>query len=312
MTRQRGRSRAAALILGLALAMPGCVSTGRMRADLEIPARSDNIVIGAFNFSESRVLAEVYRQALELNGFETDVLSDVGPREVIEPALEQHQIDMAIEYLGAALTFLDPDALQEERDVERAYRLLEQAFSTRGVQTLPPAPGENRNEFVVTAETAQEHGLRTLTDLQRVDSEFVFGGPPECAARPLCLQGLERTYQLEFASFIPLDSGGPQTVATLEGGEVDVALLFTTNPAIGPGRLIALRDDRHLQPPENILPVVREEVLEEQGDALVTTLNMVTRRLTTAELRTLNAMVDLQLKTPEDAASEWLTKQGIT
>lgn len=307
------RRSAAAYILVAALVMPACtVSFGGRRPDREVPPRSENIVIGAFNFSESRVLAAVYEQALEAAGFDADVLSDVGPREVIEPALEQDQIDIAIEYLGAALAFVQPEALDRDHDRDGAFRLLQEALAAKGVQAFPPAPGENRNEFVVTAATAKEHNLRKLSDLQQIDSESSFGGPPECASRPLCLQGLEKTYQLEFSSFTPLDSGGPQSVAALEAGEVDVALLFTTNPAIEAGHLVALEDDRHLQPPENILPVVRSEVVEEQGERFASTLNEVTSRLTTPELRKLNAAVDIEHRTPEDAASEWLNEQGLT
>jgi osmoprotectant transport system substrate-binding protein len=285
---------------------------GVERPEQNVPPRSDNIVIGAFNFSESRVLAEVYRQALESNGFATDVLSDVGPREVIEPALEQDQIDVAVEYLGASLAFLDPEALESVVSPAHAYRLLESAFAAKGVRTFSPAPGQNRNEFVVTAQTAEENDLQTLSDLQEIDSDIVFGGPPECVARPLCMEGLERIYQLEFASFIPLDSGGPQSVAALEAGEVDLALLFTTNPAISEERLVALKDDRHLQPPENILPVARSEVVAEHGGDFVETLDDVTRLLTTAELRALNADVEISQRSPEDAARDWLAEQDIT
>ena len=285
---------------------------GSERPNDEVPPRSDNVVIGAFNFSESRVLAEVYGQALEASGFSTDVLHDVGPREVIEPALEQNQIDVAVEYLGASLAFLDPDAFATVTDRSHAYDLLRREFAAKGVRTFQPAPGENRNEFVVTSATAEENDLTKLSDLQKIDSNIVFGGPPECVARPLCLQGLERRYQLEFDSFLPLDAGGPQTVAALDAGEVDIALLFTTNPAIADGRLVALRDDRDLQPPENILPVARTEVVARYGEDFVATMDAVTRLLTTDALRSLNAEVELAQRTPEEAARDWLAEQGLT
>lgn len=300
-----------AVLLILLLAATSCVETGGEKADSEIPPRDPSILIGAFNFSESRVLAEVYRQALEANGFDADVLSDVGPREVIEPALEQEQIDIAIEYLGAALAFLDPDAVEDARTPQRAYELLDEAFADKNVELLSPAPGQNRNEYVVTAETAAEHDLATISDLQKVDSEMVFGGPPECPARPLCLQGLRSTYQLEFESFVPLDSGGPRTVAALETGEVDAALLFTTNPVISDERLVVLKDDRGLQPAENIVPVVRRELLEEHGRPLAATLDSVSRLLTDQELRFLNAEIDIEHKPAEAAASDWLQKHGL-
>jgi osmoprotectant transport system substrate-binding protein len=292
--------------------LSACVSIGPQRKRLSVPERDPSILIGAFNFSESRVLAEVYRQALQEQSFDVEVLSDVGPREIIEPALEQAQIDVAVEYMGAALAFLDPEAVEGATGAAQTFSRLQEALAERGVRALEPAPGQNRNEIVVTQRTAEEHGLRTVSDLQKIDSEVVFGGPSECPARPLCLEGLEGTYQLEFEGFVPLDSGGPKTVAALESGEIDAALLFTTNPAITQGRLVALEDDRGLQPPENIIPVIREEVIGDQDPAFVEAFDSVTRLLTNDELRKLNAAVDIRHESPEDAASRWLAEQGIT
>lgn len=304
-------TRHVASMLAAAVLLSGCaVSTGT-RVDESIGPRSKNIVIGAFNFSESQVLAEVYGQALEAADFEVDVLANVGPREIMEPSLEQEQIDLTIEYLGAALTFLDPDALADRGTRRGIYESLRREFGSRGLLALSPAPGENRNEIVVTQETAQKHRLSTITDLQEVDSEFTFGGPSECPARPFCLQGLGGLYQLEFKAFVPLDAGGPTTLASLENGDVDVALLFTTNPAIERGRLVALEDDRHLQPAENIVPIVRRDLAEKHGAPFVAAIDSVSRLLTNDELRSLNAGVEVAHRAPRDVASEWLTGKGL-
>jgi osmoprotectant transport system substrate-binding protein len=268
-------------------------------------------VIGAFNFSESQVLAEVYEHALDEAGFEAQVLENVGPREVIEPALEQDQIDVAVEYLGAALAFVDADAVAGPLTTGEALSLLRERLRERGIVPLEPAPGQNRNEIVVSAQTATENDLRAITDLQRIDGTLTFGGPAECPARPLCLQGLERLYQLDFGRFIALDTGGPLTTGALESGEVDVGLLFTTNPALAEGDLMALEDDRHLQPPENIVPVVRDEIASEHGEAFTDAIDEVTRLLTNEELRKLNAAIDLEHKSAHEAAREWLGEMGL-
>ena len=299
-------------ILALVLLLSSCVATGGERADAPIPERDERILIGAFNFSENQILAELYSQTLEQHGFDAHVLSNVGPREIIEPALEQEQIDIAVEYLGAALAFLDPEGLASATTRRETLASLRAAFGAKGVSVMSPAAAENRNEFVVTAETAEEFDLRSVSDLQKIDSDINFGGPPECPARPLCLEGLERTYQLEFASFVPLDSGGPQTIGALEAGDVDVALLFTTNPALTEGRLVALEDDRGLQPPENILHVIRDDVIAEYGEPFLQAMRSVTRRLTSEELRKLNTEVEIEHDTPAQAAFEWLEDQGIS
>ena len=53
-------------------------------------------------------------------------------------------------------------------------------------------------------------------------SQLVLGAPPECPQRPFCAPGMQRVYNATFKDFKPLDSGGPQTVAALDAGQIDV------------------------------------------------------------------------------------------
>jgi osmoprotectant transport system substrate-binding protein len=276
----------------------------------EVSARTDAIVVGAFNFSESRALAELYAEALRRTGEPAEVLDEVASREIMEPALEQGQVDFVPEYLGTALTFLEGDEAAGG-SVRSAHAALVEAFAGRGVHVAAPAPGQNRNEIVVTRAFAREHSLATISDLARIDQDSSFGGPAECLARPLCMIGLEEVYGLSFDAFESLDAGGPATVAALAGGEVQVALLFTTNPQIGIKRFVVLEDDRSLQPPENVVPVLRDERAARLSPAAVAAVDAVTQRLTDAALRRLNGSVEIGGLTPADAAAAWLDHEGI-
>ena len=89
---------------------------------------------------------------------------------------------------------------------------------------------------------------------------MVLGGPPECPKRPYCLIGLKDTYGLTFKSFKPLDVGGPLTVAALDQNKIQVATLFTTNGAIASKGWVLLKDDKHLQPADNVTPLLRNEI----------------------------------------------------
>lgn len=287
-----------------------CGSTGTGGA-ATVADRSDRIVIGAFNFSESQALANLYADALERSGYRVQVLDEVASREVMEPALEQGQVDIVLEYLGTALTFLDPARAAEARSTGEAHDYLVEAFAQRGVSVLDHAPGQNRNELVVTAKFADLHSLEKISDLVAVAPELKFGGPPECPSRPLCLPGLERVYGLSFTTFVSLDSGGPATLAALTAGEVDVALLFTTNPNIETRGLVVLEDDLHLQPAENVVPVVRSAVAEAEGIQFQAVIDEVTAKLTDASLRRLNESVELEGASPQVAAADWLSEEGF-
>jgi osmoprotectant transport system substrate-binding protein len=113
---------------------------------------------------------------------------------------------------------------------------------------------------------------------------------------------------MHFADFQATDSGGPITLSTLLAGEVDVALLFTTDPAIVRYDLVLLDDDRQLQPAENVTPVVRSELIEDHGPALASTINSVTRKLSTTQLRSLNGLLNSDASNLHTVAAEWLAR----
>ena len=137
------------------------------------------------------------------------------------------------------------------------------------------------------------------------------GGPAECPERPLCLPGLQEVYGLEFASFQPLDVGGPITVAALEGGDIDVALLFTSDGVIAAKGFVLLEDDMNLQPAENIVPVTTDEIVAAYGDELVALLDSVSAEITTAELSELNKRYGIDAEDAEVLAREWLEANGF-
>jgi osmoprotectant transport system substrate-binding protein len=269
------------------------------------PRPPDAIRVAAFSFTESKILAELYAQALEANGYPTAPVLDAGPRELVQPALAEGLIDVIPEYAGSALAFLTLGALEGTASVSETHDALTRVVTPSGVMALAPAPAQDANAIVVTQATADRFGLRDVSDLAAVDSGLVFGGPPECAQRRLCLIGLEDVYGLRFREFIPLDTGGPLTLQALRSGGIDVALLFTTDPAIVSEGLVVLADDRELQPSEHITALLRREVLSTHGDGVVRTLDAVSALLTTSDLRAMIGRV-VGGRSAREVAASWL------
>ena len=143
-----------------------------------------------------------------------------------------------------------------------------------------------------------------------IASTLVLGGPPECPERPFCLLGLEETYGLEFKEFTPLDAGGPLTVQALTGGQIQVGLLFTSDPAIAVNGFFLLEDDKQLQLADNLIPVVRKEVLD-ANPGVADVLNTVISRLTQEELTNLNKAVTVDLESVPDVARDWIAAQNF-
>jgi osmoprotectant transport system substrate-binding protein len=303
---------AAALCAAALTALAAC--SGDDDPSRPASAGTGTITVGSFDFAESEVLAALYATALARAGFRVDLQLGVGPREFVDPALARGLLDSVPEYAGTALAFLDPSTEAgggAPPDADGTNRMLDAAADRLEATALAPAPAADANAFVVTRATATRHGLRDLSDLARVAQQFVFGGPPECPSRPLCLQGLRRVYGIEFGEFVALDVGGPATLQALRTGDIDAGLLFTTDPALASDEFVALRDDRGLQPPENITPLVRTDVVDRHGRRLVQAVDAVSRQLTTEELRALNARVTREPGAVERIAQEWLDEAGV-
>jgi osmoprotectant transport system substrate-binding protein len=298
--------------VGLALLLVVVAAAGCDRGPAPPPPedpRRPTIQLASFDFPESEVLGELYGQALRHHGYPVELVVQLGAREVVAPALEQGKVDMVPEYLGSALNFLNDRDRVATSDPGLTHARLEQAFAPRGVSVLAYAPAQDRNGFVVSGDMARRRGLEKLSDLAPMAGQLTLGGPPECPQRPLCLQGLQDVYQLHFARFEAMPSRAV-TADALETGEIDVGMIDTTDPRLAEGDLVQLEDDRRLQPADNVVPVVRREVVDAYGPALVRLLNAVSAPLTTAELRRLNRQV-AEGQPAADAAAGWLRAHAI-
>jgi osmoprotectant transport system substrate-binding protein len=272
-----------------------------------IAGAPDPLTIGAVTFAENQIVAEIYAQALEDAGVDVDRRFNFQRREDLYPDLAEGQVDLAPEYLASLLTFLQSEAVATA-DPERTVGDLESFLSDDGLELLAPSGANDTNAFVVTGETAERYDLVRVGDLAGVSKRLTFGGPPECPERRFCLQGLEEVYGVEFDSFQELDAGGPLTIAALSSGQIDVALMFSTSAIIGERGWVVLEDDKMLQAAENITPLIRSEVVD---DEIVDLLNAVSARLTTEIMTELNGRVELRNEDVSVVAEDFLTSEGL-
>ena len=292
------------LLLASLLLSAGCGGATGVRAPEERPP---GIRVAAFDFAESELLAELYLAAIESAGLPVVRLGVVGPREVVGPALELDRIDLVPEYLGAALRFAGSEST--DADPMSARDELNELLIGRGLIALEPSPAQDTNVVVITVETAERESITTISDLTRLAEDLRFGGPAECGVRPQCLPGLESVYGLRFAEFVPQPSLA-FTAEALRRGEIEVGLMFSTAAELDTTELLALVDDRGLQPAENIVPVVRLEALDRWGPDVATAVEAVSRELTTEELQALNVRV-AEGEAVGDVARSWLAAHDL-
>jgi osmoprotectant transport system substrate-binding protein len=296
----------AAAVVPVCLALVGCSAIGPAR---EAPAEeSGSIVVGVSGaFAENQIVAEMYAQVLERAGYIVERQVDLRSREVSQNALESGRIDVKPEYLSSLLLSMDPNAPASDDPAHVAGKLRD-LLRPRGIAVLTPSPAEDTNQFVANAKTAQRFNLTTMSSLAPVAGQLTLGAPPECVQRAFCLPGLYRTYGILFNDFVPLDVGGPQTIAALLNDEVQIGLLFSTDPSIREHGFVPLADDRHLQNAENITPVVRSEKLNDEVRGV---LNAVSAELSNDTVTELVRQVVIDGEDVPAVARRFLTSNDL-
>ncbi|MEI6622402.1 MAG: ABC transporter substrate-binding protein [Actinomycetes bacterium] len=273
------------------------------------------LLIGATNFTESRIVAQMYALVLSNAGVPAAV-KELSGREIVEPALEKGQLQITPDYLATFTTFLNAkvngpnSTTPASNDVAATYAAAQQLAGPRGLTVLTPSAAQDQNAFAVLPEYAAANKLVTLSQLGPFSQTHAvtLGAGPDCPTRPYCQPGLQTTYGVKFAGFVSLDTGGPLTVKALQQGVIQLGLVLSSSGLVAANNLVVLVDDKHLQPADNVVPVVKTSVNTPQITEL---LNAVSAKLTTKDLQYLNAQVDIERKDPRDVASAWLTSVGL-
>lgn len=303
---RRTARRHAGWLACVCLAVAACGSANPLG---RAPTGPNSVIVGSADFPESKILAEIYAQALQHNGFDVTRQLGIGSREAYVPALHDHSIDLVPEYVGDLLLYIDPQATATTlgdivHDLSRRL--------PPDLAVLSPSPAADTDTVTVASSTAVAWRLSTIGDLAPHSAQVRFAAPSDFASRPSGFRGLRQRYGLDVTpgNFVAIsDGGGAVTVRTLEQGKVNAANIFSTSPALLRGNLVALADPRHNFPAGNVVPLVSAQ---KRSPRLVSTLNRVSSALTSRDLAGLNASVagngGLD---PDEAARRWLREHHL-
>lgn len=268
-----------------------------------------SIVVGSGDFPESEIIAEIYAQALQANGFDVGRRMGIGSRETYIPALKDHSVDLVPEYIGNLLLYFEPNSKATTLDdVELAlYKRLPGDLSI-----LTPAPASDTDTVTVTGATAAKWSLKTIADLAAHSAEVKFAAPSAFQGRPAGLPGLKQKYGLDISpgNFMTInDGGGPVTVRALVDGTVTAANIFSTSAAMLQNHLVVLADPEHNFLAGNVVPLVNSQ---KKSDHLKDVLDAVSAKLTTEGIAELNAAVSGNGGVdPDQAARKWVHDNGF-
>ncbi|MFY9487762.1 MAG: glycine betaine ABC transporter substrate-binding protein [Solirubrobacterales bacterium] len=317
----KARPIIAALLLVLMLAVVGCgdsdddTTTGSSDAaeTTAIESNPDNakttLTIGSKNFTEQKVLGEVYAQALEAAGYTVETELNLGDEKTALKAVEDGDISGYPEYTGTALlSFFEVPSDELPKDPTEAFDQVKSDFAEDGITAFAPTPFTSSNEVGLTKAKAEELGVTKISDLADKAGDLTLYGTPECRQRLDCLLGLKEIYGLNFKKFVPVDPALRHEV--LKEGDADVSIVFTTDPQNKRDDLVLLEDDKGMFPPYNSTFLVKNETVQAAGPDLQKTIELVNEGLTAEAVQELNARVDLDKETPAEAATAYLQDSG--
>ena len=286
----------------LALVLSACGSAD----PLEKPSESaeggstGTVVIGSQAYYSNEIIAEIYAQALEHDGVEVERKFNIGQRDAYMPDVESGAITLFPEYTGNLLEYVAGEA--KSTSPEDVYAELQDALP-EGLVALDYAEAADQDTYTVTKQFAEEHGLKTIADLAKVEGTVTLGGAPELEKRPYGPAAAEQEYGTKLA----FSATGPTTLEALRAGTVQVADIYSADPAFEKGDLVALEDPQNLILSSNVVPIADASVADEIADII----NPVSAKLTTEELVALNVQSTVDKQQPAEIAKAWLEANDL-
>ena len=284
------RVAACALALAVALTSVACGSDEDEgnRGSAQPQGAKLRITLGTQDFPEARLLGELWRQALAVNGYAVDLRKRVGPTEDLDRAVRAGEIDGHPAYTGTSLSIVFGEEVSG-LDADRTYDQVKRLYEARGQALSAMTPYENVDAIATTNLLAQRERLRAIADLRELD-RFKLGARPEFEDLYLGLEGLQQVYGLTNATFAPVTLGAQYTA--LDQGDVDAANVFTTDPQLEGGDYTVLEDPEKLFGSQNAVMVVDSAKLERVGaDRFMQVVDAVNGRLTTGAIVDMNRSV---------------------
>lgn len=288
-----------AIVIGLLAASAGAAPTS---------SQAKTITIGTKNFPEEFILGQLYKQALEAQGFTVKYKENIGSTELIHTALTSGKIDLYPEYTGVVVQVVHHRA-SSPATAHATFLLAKALEKKNNITVANPTPFYDTDVLAVTNETAKQHGLKSIGDLKKVGA-FKLGGFPECKTRTTCFLGYTKRYGLTEASFVPV--GGLSPYAMLDQGDVLAADVFSTDPPLAkPSKYTVLADPKHVTGFQNVVPLIRTPVVKAQGSVLTSTVNKVSSKLTLSAMIAMNKAVIVNKKSPKVVAATFLKANGL-
>ena len=268
------------------------------------------IVVGGKKFTEQQLVAEMTAQLLRANGYKVDKRADLGSS-VLRAAQENGQVDVYWEYTGTSL--ITYNKVTDKLSAEETYKKISELDAQKGITWLNPSKANNTYALAMRKVDAEKDGVVSISDLAKnieAGKSYKFASNAEFFSRPDGLRPLQEEYGFEFERKNIVRMDGGLTYQALRDGQVDLALVLSTDGRIPAFGFVVLKDDRGFFPGYALTPVVRTEVLA-ANPKVGELLNALSSKLDDETIAGLNSRVDVGRESIEGVSKGFLRESGL-
>ena len=271
--------------------------------------KKDKLIISGKLGSEPEILINMYKILIEENSnLEVELKPGLGKTSFVFNALKSGDIDIYPEFTGTITESLLQDKPTVSNNPNEVYEAARDGIKKQdNLVLLKPMAYQNTYALAVPKVIAEEYHLNTISDLKRVADFVKAGFTLEFNDREDGNRGLQALYglSLNVATMEPA-----LRYSAIQSGDIQLTEVYSTDPEIQRYQLQILEDDKHLFPPYQGAPLMKQELLDKYPE-LEQILNVLAGKITESQMSEMNYRVGIEGEAAETVAKEFLQSQGL-
>ncbi|VWL84879.1 ABC transporter permease/substrate-binding protein [Oceanivirga miroungae] len=271
---------------------------------------NDKIIIASKFGAEPEIIMNMYKELIEANtDLEVELKPHFGKTVFLYEALKSKDIDIYTEYTGTVLTSLvKTDASEISTDSEEVYNLAKQKlYDNDKLVLLKPMQFQNTYALTLKKDFANKYNLKNISDLKKVENLVTAGFTLEFNDREDGYPGIKKLYGIN----LKVKTMEPALRYTaILAGDIDMMDAYSTDSEIKRYNLVGLKDDKHLFPPYQASPLLREDLIIKYP-IIKDVLEKLSGLITEEEMIQMNYDVDVNKKDANTVAKDFLIKNHL-
>ena len=270
---------------------------------------NNEIVIAGKLGAEPEILINMYKILIENESdVNVEIKENFGKTTFLYEALKNGSIDIYPEFTGTILTSLLKETPKTSNDADDVYKVVkDMIYKQDKLVYLEHNKYQNTYALAVKKDFAKKYNLKNITDLKKIENKLVAGFTLEFNDREDGNIGLKKIYNLN----LNVKTMEPSLrYDAIKNGDVNVIDVYSTDSKIITNDLVLLEDDKHLFPPYQAAPLIREEIVKKYPE-IVKSLNKLSDKIDTKEMIKMNYLVEVEGKSAKEVALEYLKYNNL-